>query len=96
VYGIPPATSRIASGRVPLGSREGRTSFDTARYGGPCPPEDDQPHRYVFALYALSERLRLGDGASADQVRAAIERVAIARGLLRGRYGRRGKPAPPE
>jgi Raf kinase inhibitor-like YbhB/YbcL family protein len=96
VYGIPPATAGIAAGRVPLGAREGRTSFEKARYGGPCPPRDDRPHRYVFAIYGLSERLRLGDGASADQVRAAVDRVAIARGLLRGRYGRRASSPPPE
>ena len=23
-------------------------------YGGPCPPEGDKPHRYVFKLYALA------------------------------------------
>jgi phosphatidylethanolamine-binding protein (PEBP) family uncharacterized protein len=23
-------------------------------YGGPCPPTEDKPHRYVFTLYALA------------------------------------------
>ena len=28
-------------------------SFGQADYGGPCPPLDDGPHRYVFTLHAL-------------------------------------------
>jgi hypothetical protein len=23
-------------------------------YGGPCPPQGDKPHRYIFTLYALA------------------------------------------
>jgi Raf kinase inhibitor-like YbhB/YbcL family protein len=88
VYGIPPTIARVAEGEVPLGAREGKTSFDGGKYGGPCPPQDDAPHRYVFALYALSARVGLGDGASPDQVRRAVRRRVIARGVLTGRYGR--------
>jgi hypothetical protein len=42
----------------------------------------------VFALYATRSRLRLGAGASAEDVRRALARAAIARGTLTGRYGR--------
>ena len=57
-------------------------------YRGPCPPEDDEPHRYVFLLYALDAALRLGDDVSPADARAAIGRHAIASGRLTGRFGR--------
>ena len=30
------------------------TTGGNGNYGGPCPPAGDQPHRYIFTLYALS------------------------------------------
>lgn len=57
-------------------------------YSGPCPPEGDPPHRYVFALYALGEELSLEAGGSHEDARMAIEAAAIARTTLVGLYGR--------
>ena len=28
--------------------------FRVPGYGGPCPPEGDHPHRYIFTLFCLS------------------------------------------
>jgi phosphatidylethanolamine-binding protein (PEBP) family uncharacterized protein len=42
----------------------------------------------VFALYALDAPLGLDADASADEVRDAIARHALARGTLTGRFGR--------
>jgi Raf kinase inhibitor-like YbhB/YbcL family protein len=85
-FGIDPSRRGLGEGdAVP---REGKNSFGDEDYGGPCPPEDDEPHRYVFAVYALSDRLALNGGASPDGVRSAIGRVALARGTLTASYGR--------
>jgi Raf kinase inhibitor-like YbhB/YbcL family protein len=73
---------------VPAGAREGENSFGKRGYGGPCPPEDDEPHRYLFVLYALRSPLSVDAGASPEDVRAAIAERAIARGQLTGRFGR--------
>lgn len=73
---------------MPQGAREGTNSFGDQAYGGPCPPEGDEPHHYVFVLYALSSGLGLDAGASTDEVRDAITGRAIARGRLIGRFGR--------
>lgn len=51
----------------------------TPGYRGPCPPKGDRPHRYVFTVWALRERV---------ERRGAIGDAAIARGVLVGRYGR--------
>jgi Raf kinase inhibitor-like YbhB/YbcL family protein len=73
---------------LPREATEGTNSFGDRGYGGPCPPEDDEPHRYVFLIYALEAPLGLEAGAQPDEVRAAIEREAMGRGQLTGRFGR--------
>jgi Raf kinase inhibitor-like YbhB/YbcL family protein len=88
VYGIPPATRAFQAGTAPPQAREGRNSFGDDRYGGPCPPKGDDPHRYVFQLYALRAPLKLPQGAKPDEVRAAIQSQAIARGRLVGTFKR--------
>ncbi len=67
VYNIPPTATGLARGAgnspdsLPAPAFGGTTDFlDTGatggngNYGGPCPPEGDRPHRYVFTLYALA------------------------------------------
>jgi Raf kinase inhibitor-like YbhB/YbcL family protein len=88
VFAIAPETTGIQAGRVPRGAREGENSFGDSGYGGPCPPEGDEPHRYVFALYALRSDPGLDAGAAPEAVREAVAGAAIARGQLTGRYGR--------
>ena len=66
VYNMPPDTNGLAQGAgnspdlLPSGAFGGNTDFmdtgatgENGNYGGPCPPEGDSPHRYVFTLYAL-------------------------------------------
>jgi Raf kinase inhibitor-like YbhB/YbcL family protein len=88
LYDLPPRSARLGAGEVPAGAREGESSFGDRGYGGPCPPEDDEPHRYAFLLYALRSPLGLEAGASPGGVRGAIAEHAIARGRLTGRFGR--------
>jgi hypothetical protein len=85
---LPAGSSGLGSGERPAGASEAKSSFGDRGYGGPCPPEGDAPHRYVFLVYALDSALRLGGDASPADARAAIGRHAIARGSLTGRFGR--------
>ena len=85
---IPPNTNELGAGAVPPRSIETDNSFGDRGWGGPCPPEDEDPHRYVFALYALSRPIDVDADASPDEVRQAIARAAIARGRLTGKYAR--------
>jgi Raf kinase inhibitor-like YbhB/YbcL family protein len=76
VYNIPPDTTGLARGvgnnaaLLPPGAFGGNTDFlDTGatgvngNYGGPCPPQGDPPHHYVFTLYALSvDKLEVAGG----------------------------------
>jgi Raf kinase inhibitor-like YbhB/YbcL family protein len=76
VYNIPATATGLAQGAgngaatLPAGAFGGITDFqDTGatggngNYGGPCPPQGDAPHRYVFTLYALSvDKLEVAGG----------------------------------
>ena len=87
VYGIAPSVRRFDAGKVPNGAEQGENSFGDDGYGGPCPPEGDDPHHYVFTLYALKDASALPAGAKPDDVRAKLA-GAVARGTFTGTYAR--------
>jgi Raf kinase inhibitor-like YbhB/YbcL family protein len=88
VLAIPPGDTGAPQGRPPRGGVETENSFGDKGWGGPCPPPGDEPHRYVFTVYALDAPLGLGADAKPDAVRAAIAAHALARGTLTARFGR--------
>ena len=69
------------------GARQGRTSFGTTGYGGPCPPAGPA-HHYHFLLYALDAKLGLAAGATRDDVVAAMHGHEVGRSELVGLYAR--------
>ncbi|MFI5281233.1 MAG: YbhB/YbcL family Raf kinase inhibitor-like protein [Gemmatimonadales bacterium] len=61
VANIPPNVTELpldagnpASGKLPAGALQVRTDFGKPGYGGPCPPQGDHPHRYLFTVFAVS------------------------------------------
>lgn len=84
VFNIPRSVTRIGEGEVPEGSVQGRSSWDTSAYGGPCPPDGE--HRYIFTVYALSTSLRLGEEATKADVLDAMQGHILASGELQGTY----------
>jgi Raf kinase inhibitor-like YbhB/YbcL family protein len=88
VYGIDPAARGLKEGAVPPTAHEGENSAGKRGYAGPCPPNGDQPHHYVFTLYALKAQAKLEQGASPGEVRAAVAQAAVARGRLTGLFKR--------
>lgn len=75
-----PKIATLASGAL-----QGRNSFGSIGYGGPCPPLG-QSHRYFFKLYALDITLDLGSGASKAQVLAAMEGHILAEAEIMGNF----------
>jgi Raf kinase inhibitor-like YbhB/YbcL family protein len=59
VVNIPANESELAEGagstggKLPAGAFQTRTDFGVPGYGGPCPPEGDHPHRYLFTVFAV-------------------------------------------
>jgi Raf kinase inhibitor-like YbhB/YbcL family protein len=78
----------LAEGEHPAGAVAGRNDFGEEGYSGPRPPVGDDPHRYFFQVFAASAPLGLVAGASADDLRRALEGKKLASGTLVGTYQR--------
>lgn len=91
VFDLPPATVSLPEGVKPRvemegGGFQGRNDFGDVGYGGPCPPTGT--HSYVFALYALSEKLGLSERATREDFLQAVSGKTLAQARLVGRYSR--------
>ncbi len=68
------------------GTRQGQNGAKQVGYSGPCP--STSTHRYFFTLYALDVVLDLEAGATASQLKRAIEGHELAKSLSLGLYKR--------
>jgi Raf kinase inhibitor-like YbhB/YbcL family protein len=87
VWGVDPSAGGVSEGQVPEGAGQGSNDFGRSGYGGPCPPRG-RTHRYFFTLFALGEEISLEEGASAEELRAAVEGKILAKAQLMGRFER--------
>ena len=59
---IPASSYSLEAGargnELPPGTVELDNQFGKPGYGGPCPPQGDPPHTYVFTVYALKEKVK--------------------------------------
>jgi Raf kinase inhibitor-like YbhB/YbcL family protein len=72
-----------------LGAIEARNDFNTAGYGGPCPPPG-KPHRYVITVYAIGADKIAGleQGRPAEMFDHEIEGAVLGSARLTVSYGR--------
>jgi hypothetical protein len=69
---------------------QGKSSFGTLGYSGPCPPVGDPPHHYVFTLYAVDlPTTTFGPGLDRDGVLTAITGHTLDSATLTGLYQRK-------
>jgi Raf kinase inhibitor-like YbhB/YbcL family protein len=94
-YAIPPDYTGLERG-IPsgpalsgaLGLRQGPSDgSDEPGWFGPCPP-GGETHDYVFTLYALDRASGLGGGATAGELRAAIEGHVLGEAKVTAPYTR--------
>jgi len=93
VYNIPASVTQLsedASTRgMPAGAVQNRNDFGTHQYGGPCPPQGDKPHHYVFTVFALDvPRFKLPADASPAFVGFNLHFHTLAKASFTARYGR--------
>ncbi len=73
---------------APAGSVQSRTDFGAPGWGGPCPPQGDKPHRYIFTIYALDvEHLDATADAAAALVGFNLHFHTLAKASLTAKYG---------
>jgi len=77
---------KLEEGVIPPGAVQGKNSSGKIGYHGPCPPSGT--HRYYFKLYALDKKLKLREGATKEDLLAAMEGHILERATLVGLYGR--------
>ncbi len=78
-----------ASATLPAGTLQVRTDFGAPGYGGPCPPEGDHPHRYLFTIHAVSlDALPVTADTSAAVVGFLLHFNTLDKASLMGLYKR--------
>lgn len=93
VVNIPADVTSLATGasgkQVPAGALETRTDTGQPGYAGPCPPEGDHPHRYVFTVFAVQEEsLPVQADTSAAVVGFQLHFATLAKASLMALYKR--------
>lgn len=78
-----------AGGKLPADALQTRTDFGAPGYGGPCPPEGDHPHRYLFTVFAVgAESLPVKADTSAAVVGFNLHFATLAKAEIMGLYKR--------
>jgi Raf kinase inhibitor-like YbhB/YbcL family protein len=86
---LPVDAGSAASGKLPAGALQVRTDFGKPGYGGPCPPEGDHPHRYLFTVFAVSlDTLPVTADTSAAVVGFYLNFNTLAKASLMGFFKR--------
>ncbi len=96
VFNLPISTRALSPGEgasrghpLPVGARQGRSSYGSLGYGGACPPAGAPPHHYVITVWALdTPYLPFAAGTADGSIGAALRQHAMAQAVMTVRYGR--------
>jgi Raf kinase inhibitor-like YbhB/YbcL family protein len=79
----------VGGANLPAGASQVRIDYGVNGWGGPCPPEGDPPHRYVFTVYALgTDKLEVPPDATAAVAGFMVNANAIGKATFTAKYGR--------
>ena len=77
------------SGKLPAGALMTRTELGNSGYLGPCPPQGDHPHRYLFTVFAVgTDKLQVAADTSAAIIGFQLNFNTLAKAALMGLYKR--------
>ncbi|MDD4652843.1 MAG: YbhB/YbcL family Raf kinase inhibitor-like protein [Methanothrix sp.] len=84
---IPRGIKKITNIDDPFPAVQGTNDFGEIGYTGPCPPRG-KPHRYFFRVLGLDRILDLPAGASAKELKKAMEGHVVQKGEAVATFGR--------
>jgi Raf kinase inhibitor-like YbhB/YbcL family protein len=86
---LAPNAGAVGGANLPKGATHVRIDYGVAGWGGPCPPEGDKPHRYIFTVYALkTDKLDIPADATAALAGFMANANMIAKASFTAKYGR--------
>ena len=89
VMALPVGSGNPASGTTPNAAVQSKTDFGKPGYGGPCPPQGDAPHHYVFTVYALKvDKIDADENASGALVGFMLNANKFGEASFTATYGR--------
>jgi Raf kinase inhibitor-like YbhB/YbcL family protein len=95
VVNIPATVSELAQGagnaggRLPAGALQTRNELGAPGYIGPCPPEGDHPHRYLFTVFAVkTDKLDVKADTSAAVAGFNLHFNTLAKASIMGLFKR--------
>lgn len=96
VVNIPGYVTELASNagalggaNLPKGAKHVRIDYGIHGFGGPCPPQGDPPHRYIFTVHALKvDRLDIPDDATAAVAGFMVNANSLGKASFTAKYGR--------
>lgn len=90
-FNIPASITSLAQGAdlTKLGATELKSDYGSVGFGGVCPPQGDNMHRYQFTVWALPvEKLDLRADVSAALAGFTVRSMAIGKAMLVAPYNR--------
>jgi Raf kinase inhibitor-like YbhB/YbcL family protein len=96
VFNIPAGTKSLPTSAgdtktslMPQGAVQSRTDFGVPGYGGPCPPQGDKPHRYIFTIFAVDiDHIDANADTSAAVIGFNLHFHTLAKATLMAKFGR--------
>ncbi|MCP8899594.1 YbhB/YbcL family Raf kinase inhibitor-like protein [Gilvimarinus xylanilyticus] len=89
VQSLPTGAGTESGNNLPESAQQGPSDYGVKAFGGACPPEGDEPHRYEFTLYALgTDTLQVPENASAALIGFMINANKIGEASFTAMYGR--------
>ena len=85
---LKPDAGAVGGANLPKGASHARIDYGVAGWGGVCPPAGDKPHRYIFTVHALKDKIEVPADATAALTGFMINGNSLGKASFTARYGR--------